>query len=203
MMVKEKVIALFTVFILMVLVLSGCTTENDQNVQENPEGTVDAFVERINDNDGEGVVELTDIRFLNDSIWNELSSKVYSKEEFYENLTSMKEAINDGDMEINSYKIEDIIYLEDMNEENKSDINDMIDQVNESKYYDGNITDLCKFNLSWDLDVDDNSPLNEMVKVVKNSEFLMMYKIGEKWYMPIPVNAMAPVLYISLPSSGP
>ncbi|MFP4051176.1 MAG: hypothetical protein ACLFVB_05495 [Thermoplasmata archaeon] len=178
-MEKEKLIVLFTVIILIGIALSGCTTENNQNIQENPERTVDAFVERINDNYGEGVVELTDIRFLNDSIWNEISSKVYSKEDFYENLTSMKEAIKNGDLKINSYEIENIIYLEDMDEENKSDIKDMIDQVNESKYYDGNITDLCKFNLSWDVDVDDNSPLNDMVKVVKNSEFLMMYKIGE------------------------
>ena len=192
----KKSLTIIVIILVLVVALSGCTTEN---VQDTPESTFDTFVERINDEDGEGVIELTDVQFLNYSIFNEISDVVYSREEFEENITSIKESIDSGEIEINSYEIGEVIYLEDMDESNKTNMTEMIDSINDNKYFNGTIQDMCKFNFSWDVNVDEDSPLKNKVEGVNDIDFMMMYKIDGKWYMPFPITGLAAILYQNLP----
>ena len=103
------------------ILLTGDDVDEDSDKinQDSPESTFEAFTQRLNENDGEGAMELTEIPLVEDQ-----------RDE--EDLKEIEEFIDDGEMEINDYEIKEVTYIDDMDSENRSFMEDWIDFIEEN-----------------------------------------------------------------------
>jgi len=191
---KTLVIGLVSVLLLSALFM-GCI----QDGQEDPEGTFDLMVERINDEDGEGVVELTDTEFLDDDIWEEIPDH---QDDYEERLDAFQDAIDDGEMEIDSHETE-VTYMEDMDEENKTDYEDLIETLSDSEYFDATVDDFSIVEYEWEVEIEDDSVLKEWFEPEEAEGFeqaIGMLEIDGEWY--ISFLATSAVLYEDIGGVG-
>ncbi len=203
---KSKVLAVGLISVLLLSVLSaGCLEEgNQESSQESPEGTFSLFVERINNQDGEGVIELFDTQFLDDDSWEELPK---DQEEFEEEMDAMQEAIDNGEMEIESYETE-FTFLEDMDEDssplNRTESEELMEEVNNSEYFTANVDDICMVKFDWNATVEENSTLEYWDELDEMGEtdkaMLIMLEIEDEWY--IGFTGLAGILYESIDDIG-
>ncbi len=190
------VVGLVSVLLISVLFM-GCIEEEDQ---ESPEDTFSLFVERINEGDGEGVIELFDTQFLDDDIWEELPQE---QEEFEEEMDAMEKAIDNGEMEIESYETE-VTYLEDMDEDssplNRTELEEFMETVNENEYFTATVYDICMVEFEWNATVEEDSILEFWDELDEIGEtdwgMLIMIEIEEEWY--IGFTGLAGILYVEV-----
>ncbi len=176
----SKMLAIGVISILLLSVLFiGCIEEESQ---ESPEDTFSLLVDRINDEDGEGVIELTDTQFVDDDIWEEIPEK---QEEYEETIDDVQDAIDDGEIEIDSYEI-DVTYLKDMDEENKTNFEDLMETLNENEYFNANVDDFCLIEYDWEATIEEDSILKEWFEpdeVEEMDQMLGMLEIDDEWYL--------------------
>jgi len=171
-------IGLISILLLSVLFI-GCIEEESQ---ESPEDTFSLLVDRINDEDSEGVIELTDTQFVDDDIWEEVPEQ---QEEYEETIDDFQDAIDDGEMEIDSYEI-DVTYLEDMDEENKTIFENLTETLNENEYFNATVDDFCLIEYDWEATIEEDSILKEWFEpdeVEEMDQMLGMLEIDDEWYL--------------------
>jgi len=176
----SKMVAVGLVSVLLISVLFvGCIEEESQ---ESPEGTFSLLVERINDEDGDGVIELFDTQFLDDDFWEESSEE-------QEELNSTQDAIDNGELEIHSYEI-NVTYLEDMDEDssplNRTQAENFKDDINEFENFTATVDDLCMVEYEWNATIDEDSVLEDLADFGESEQsdgFLPMVEINDEWYI--------------------
>ncbi len=178
--------------LITVLLTSGCVEDDTSGT---PEALMSSFVESINNKDGELFMELlVDNEFLSDDVFEEIPME---EEEFKEYLEDMKSAIDDGEAYVESYEIEELIYLEDMEEDNRTQSEEIMEMLNDSEYFQGDISDMCTIILDWDATVDEDSPIY-WVADLGDFDDLFLLEIEGKWYNPMPGTAISAVLYTEI-----
>ncbi|MFP3872374.1 MAG: hypothetical protein ACOC55_01240 [Candidatus Natronoplasma sp.] len=195
---KSKMLAIGLISLFLISVIfAGCIEEESQ---ESPEGTFDLFVERINEKDGEGVIELLDTQFLDDDIWEDLPE---DHEEFEEEMDAMEEAIDNGEMKIGSYEKE-VNHLEDMDEDsspiNRTELEQFKEVVNENDNFTATVDDICVVEFEWNATVEEGSVLEFWAELDEMEEMdkpmLIMLEIEDEWY--IAFSGLAGILYIEV-----
>lgn len=175
-------VGLVSILLISVLFM-GCVEEESQEYsQESPEDAFSLFVERINDEDGDGVIELFDTQFLDDDFWEESSEQ-------QEGLNSTRDAIDNGELEIHSYEI-NVTYLEDMDEDssplNRTQAENFKDGINEFENFTATVDDLCMVKYEWNSTVDEDSFLEDLADSGESEQsegFLPMVEINDEWYI--------------------
>ena len=208
---RKKILTGISISILFISIIfmTGCI-EDEVNGQDEPEKTISTFVERINDEDGQGVMELGLTQFLDRDVFEEEAIPT-SEEEFDEESDAFKSAIDKGELEVISYEVEEVRYLEDLDEENRTEFKELMDIIKDSDYFTPEVTDMAFINLEWDANIEDGSILeeynmDELGNLGEEPEVdwdIFLLEINEEWYIPVPGNTLALILYMDLDTSEP
>ncbi len=130
--------------------------DTEDDFRDSPESTFEVFVERLNENDGEGALELTERPILDEGLsfdWEKL-----------------EEEINNGNESITDYEIKEVKYIDDMDSENRSQMEDLINFIEENSTAEVENSCLIK--------VDINAPEESEIAVP-------MFEIEGDWYVGI------------------
>lgn len=206
---SKKILAgiLISILLISIIYTTGCV-EDQGNEQDEPEETMGTFVERINDEDSQGVMELGLSDFLDREVFEDEDVPI-TEEEFDEELDTFKKAIDEGEMEVDSYDIEEMRYLEEMDEENRTEFEGLMDTINNCDYFNAEVTDMSFIEFEWDTTVDEGSVLEDyrfgdLGDLSEELDWdLLLLEIDNEWYIPVPGTALALILYMGLDSFEP
>ncbi len=159
---KKKIMAVIGVIAIIVIaaVLSYFLFSNKNNVQETPESTLDEYVERVNDKDGEGSLELLILGLIEDK-------SLEDRKETY------KSYIDGGNLSYYDYEIKNKTYEEDMSSQNKTILDSIKDELKND--YDIDVEDCCILEVEFTEESDGED-------YISMDELLFM-KVDGKWYL--------------------
>lgn len=155
----KKITASFAVVLLLlgVIFLSGCTEEEERS---SPEEAFESFVEKINDQDGKGALELTD-------------SSLIENESYDEGKDDIKDSFDNGEISIKSYDIKEIRYEDDISSENTSWLENATELLDEE---DVSVEQYCLLEVNW---TTENQDQGEQTTEVTYP----MFKVDSNWYV--------------------
>lgn len=154
----NKVVTILVVFAMigMVVITMGCTEDDEGGAQDSPESTFNTFVERVNEEDGEGALEVTDASLLED-------------EKFDDRISTTQEKIDKGNLSLSDHEIHDVTYKEDMDSEKKEAVDEIIKRI------EGNSS----------ATVDDSVLLNVTITADSETDTVKypMVQVDSEWYL--------------------
>ncbi len=168
----RKLCASLAVVLLIVgtLFFAGCTEEGEE--ESSPENTFDEFVEKINVQDGEGMLDLTD-------------SSLIENESYDEGKQDIIDSVNNGDLTINDYEIKEVRNEGDIGSKNRSWFENVTERFDDEGV---NVDEYCLLTVNWTTSHQDQGEQTSEITYP-------MFKVESEWYVGLIAFFMAPRQY--------